>query len=57
MERLQFRSTTTIGLMAEMHQRDLLDEARGHGEQRRAPARPRGRPFGLRIFGPRSRDR
>ena len=57
MERFQFRSTSAIGLMAEMHQRDLLDEARRHGEQRRAPVRRRARPFGLRIFGPRSRDR
>lgn len=56
MERLRFRSTSSIDLMAELHQRDLLDEARRLSEQERAPVRRRARPFGLRIFGRRSRN-
>ena len=55
MERLRFRSTSAIDLMAELHQRDLLDEARRLDAQERAPVRRRARPFGLRIFGRRSR--
>ena len=56
MERLRFRSTSSIDLMAELHQRDLLDEALRRGEERRAPARRRGRPFRLRIFGSHPRN-
>jgi hypothetical protein len=56
MERLRFRSTSSIDLMAELHQRDLLDEALRRGEERRAPVRRRARPFGLRIFGSRPRN-
>jgi hypothetical protein len=41
--------------MAELHQRELLEEARQVGEQRRAPRRRRAIPFGIRIFG-RPRD-
>jgi hypothetical protein len=55
MERLRFRSTSAVDLMAELHQRDLLEEARRVGEQQRAPSRRRAIPFGLRIFG-RRRD-
>ena len=55
MERLRFRSTSAIDLMAELHQRDLLDEARRLDVQESAPVRRRARPFGLRIFGRRSR--
>ena len=55
MERMRFRSTSAIDLMAELHQRDLLDEARRLDAQARAPLRRRARPFGLRIFGRRSR--
>ncbi len=55
MERLRFRSTSAIDLMAELHQRDLLDEARRLDAQERTPVRRRARPFGLRIFGRRSR--
>ena len=55
MERLRFRSTSTIDLMAELRQRDLLDEARRLDAQERAPVRRRARPFGLRIFARRSR--
>jgi hypothetical protein len=56
MERLRFRSTSAVDLMAELHQRDLLDEARRVGQQLRAPVRRRAGPFGLRIFGRRSRN-
>ena len=51
MERLRFRSTSSIDLMAELHQRDLLAEASRVGEQRRTPARRRDGRFGLPIFG------
>ena len=51
MERLRYRSTSALDLMAELHQRELLDEARRVGERRRAPRRLRAIPFGLRIFG------
>jgi len=54
MERLHFRSTSVIDLMAELHQRDLLDEARRLDVQQRAPVRRRAGPFGLRIFARRS---
>jgi hypothetical protein len=56
MERLRFRSTSSVDLMAELHQRDLLDEARRLDEQRRAPVRRRAGPFGLRFFGRRPRN-
>ena len=56
MERLRYRSTSLVDLMAELHQRDLLDEARRRGEEWRAPVRRRARPFGLRIFGSRPRN-
>lgn len=44
-----------IDLMADLHQRDLLDEARRLGDQLRAPRRRRAGPFGLHIFGRRQR--
>ncbi len=56
MERLRFRSTSSIDLMAELHQRDLLDEARRIGQRQRAPVRRRAGPFGLRLFGRRARN-
>ena len=56
MERLRFRSTSAVDLMAELHQRDLLDEARRHDQQERAPVRRRAGPFGLRIFWRRRRN-
>ena len=56
MERLRFRSTSAVDPMAELHQRDLLDEARRVGQQQRAPVRRRAGPFGVRIFGRRSRN-
>ena len=47
MERLRFRSTSAVDLMAELHQRDLLDEARrlgaaaaSTGSPPRSPVRP-----------------
>lgn len=55
MERQRFRSTSLIDLMAELHERDLLDEARRLDDARRAPVRRRAGPFGIRIFGPRPR--
>ena len=56
MERVRFRSTSAVDLMAELHQRDLLDEARRVAQRQRAPLRRRAGPFGLRIFGRRSRN-
>ena len=42
MERLRFRSSTLLGLQAELHQLDLLDEARRRPVSTDAPApRPR----------------
>ena len=53
MERLRFRSTSTVDLMAELHQRDLLAEARRLGDHRGVTTRRRAGRFGLRIFGAR----
>jgi hypothetical protein len=53
MERLRYRSTSLTDLLAELHQRDLLDEAR---RQRSARALRPGRPhrlLGLFSRGPR----
>jgi hypothetical protein len=55
MERQRFRSTSMIDLMADLHQRDLLDEARRLGDELRVPKRRRAGPFGLQIFGRRPR--
>jgi hypothetical protein len=55
MERLRYRSTSAVDLMAELHQEELLAEARRVGERRRAPSRWRAMPFGIRLFG-RRRD-
>jgi len=54
MERLRYRSTSLVDLMAELHERDLQAEARRLANARRAPVRTRARRFGLRIFGARS---
>ena len=55
MERLRYRSTSLVDLMAEMHERDLQAEARMLADARRAaPARTQARRFGLRMFRPRS---
>ncbi len=50
MERLRYRSTSMIDLMAELRERDLRAEARRLREERRVPARTRAGRFGLRIF-------
>ena len=55
MERLRFRSTSAIDLMAELHQVELLAEARRLSDERRLPARSRARRMGLRLFGRRAR--
>ena len=54
MERLRFRSTSAIDLMAELHQDELLAEARRLSDERRLPVRTRG-GIGLRLFGRRAR--
>ena len=51
MERLRYRSTSVIDLMAEIHQRELLAEARRLSVERRLPARTRAGRIGLRLFG------
>ena len=50
MERLRFRSTSTIDLMAELHQADLLAEARRIDIERGAPRHRRAVPLGIRLF-------
>jgi hypothetical protein len=54
MERLSFRSTSAIDLIAELHQHELLAEARRLSDQRRLPVRTRPRRIGLRLFGRRA---
>ena len=49
MERLKLRATSTIDLQAELHERDLLREAR-RPEVRRPRPRSRGIRFGLTLF-------
>ncbi len=51
MERLRFRSTSLVDLMAELHERDLQAEVRLLAAARRVPIRTRARRFGLRLFG------
>jgi hypothetical protein len=51
MERLRFRSTSMIDLMAELHQDELLAEARRLSDERRLPSRPRAGRIGFRLFG------
>lgn len=51
MERLHYRSTSLIDLQAELHQQDLLREARAAGSAARRHRRPRAMPFGLRLLG------
>jgi hypothetical protein len=51
MERLHFRSTSMVDILAELHERDLLREAR---TRRRAPSSERlarTGTFGLSILG------
>jgi hypothetical protein len=55
MERLRFRSTSAIDLMAELHQTELLAEARRLSDQRRLPIRTGAGRIGLRLFGRRVR--
>lgn len=59
MERLRFRSTSMIDLMAELHEAELRAEVRrlelGRGAPVRHRARARARAFGLRLLGRRTR--
>ncbi len=55
MERMRYRSTSMVDLMAELHERDLQDQARRLANERRLPVRTRAGRFGLRIFGSRPR--
>jgi hypothetical protein len=50
MERLSFRSTSIVDLQAELHERDLLREAR-RPELRRPRPRKRGIRHGLTLIG------
>ena len=50
MEHLRFRSTSAIDLMAELHQADLLAEARRLDAERGAPRYRRAVPLGVRLF-------
>ena len=50
MERLKFRATSIIDLQAELHERDLLREAR-RPELRRPRPRERGIRHGLTLLG------
>lgn len=54
MERLRFRSTSAIDLIAELHQDELLAEARRLSDERRLPVRNRAGRIGLRLFGRRA---
>jgi hypothetical protein len=51
MERLRFRSTSLVDLLAELRQLELLAEAGRRDAQRRAPVRRRASRFGLPIPG------
>jgi hypothetical protein len=51
MERLRYRSTSMIDLLAELHQDELRAEARRLSDERRLPARPRAGRTGFRLFG------
>lgn len=55
MERMRYRSTSALDLMAELHQRDLLAEARRLADERRLPARSRAGRIALRFIGRRGR--
>ena len=50
MERLRYRSTSTIDLMAELHQAELLAEARRHDAERGAPRHRGAIPLAIRRF-------
>jgi len=50
MERMSFRSTSIVDLQAELHERDLLREAR-RPMLRRPQPRSRGIRFGLTLLG------
>jgi len=47
MERLHFRSTSVVELQAELHERELVSDAR-RASPLRGPSRPRAMRFGLR---------
>jgi hypothetical protein len=47
MERLRFRSTSALDLLAELRQNDLLEEARRIGAGGRGRVRSRAGRFGL----------
>ncbi len=49
MERLHFRSTSRVDLQAEMHERELLQEARAARDRGPAPRR-RSVPMGLTLL-------
>ena len=49
MERLHFRSTSMVDLQAEMHERELLREARAAHDRAAAPRR-RATPMGLTLL-------
>jgi hypothetical protein len=49
-ERLRYRSTSALDLLAELRQRDLLEEARRIGEGQRGRARSRAGRIGLPWF-------
>jgi len=55
MERFTLRSTTIIGLQAELHQRELLEEAQRDQLGRRRPADSRRTFLGLPLPGRRPR--
>ena len=55
MERLRFRSTSMIDLMAELHEAELRAEVRRLELARGAPVRHRARAFGLRRLARRTR--
>ena len=49
MERLHYRSTSLIGIQAELHQQELLRDARA-ARPVQIRRRPRSLPFGLRVL-------
>jgi hypothetical protein len=51
MERLTFRSTSHVDILAELRQRDLLREARARQRAQQPPPLGRTGWQGLRIFG------
>jgi hypothetical protein len=51
MERLHYRSTSLVDIQAELHERELLAEARVRGRARSPRPPTRGARFGLSILG------